>query len=31
MGLSPQVENAIETAIEAILELLKEEPALAPR
>ena len=31
INLSPQVENAIETAIEAILQLLKEEPALAPR
>jgi hydrogenase maturation protease len=31
IGLSPEVENAIETAIEAILKQLKEEPALAPR
>ena len=31
IGLSAEVENAIETAIEAILQLLKEEPALAPR
>jgi len=31
IGLSPEVENAIETAIEAILKQLKDEPALAPR
>src|ERR1041384_1618991 len=31
IGLSPEVENPIETAIEAILKQLKDEPALAPR
>jgi hydrogenase maturation protease len=31
MGLSPEVEGAVETAIETILQFVKQAPALAPR